>query len=86
MPGIEWVDVAESADDEAIGISTEPDGTLLLSSVTAQFPGTTGLKFKHEESGSFRGVRCQDNSLFAPSEEEGWGKTVYICVKPKSAR
>lgn len=78
----EWVAVCGDEADEPIEIPTEPDGTLLLSSVTAQFPGTTGLKYRNLETNSFRGVRCQDNVMFAPNDD-GWMSHTFICVKPK---
>lgn len=78
----EWVAVCGDEIEEPIEIPTENDGTLLLSSVTAQYPGTTGLKYRNPDTNSFRGVRCQDNILFAPSEE-GWMGLNFICVRPK---
>ncbi len=84
-PGVQWVAVSERDDDAAVEISTEPDGTLLLSSVTAQFPGCTGLRFrKSATSKALRGVRCHEGVLHPPSEEDGWGQdVVYLCVMPK---
>ena len=35
----EWVAVVQDEGDEAIEIPTESDGTILISSLTAQFPG-----------------------------------------------
>ena len=78
----EWVAVVQDEGDEPIEIPTESDGTILLSSLTAQFPGVTGLKFRNPETNTLRGVRCADNSLYPP-EEEGWGKYTYICNRPK---
>ena len=34
-------------------------GSLLLTSVTAQFPGATGLKYRNPETNTLRGVRLQ---------------------------
>ena len=79
----EWVAVVQDEGDEPIEIPTESDGTILLSSLTAQFPGVTGLKFRNPETNTLRGVRCADNLLYPPSEEEGWGKYTYICNRPK---
>ncbi len=58
--GTQWVGVCESEGDDPIEVPTEPDGTLLLTSITAQFAGTTGLKFRNAKTGGFRGVRCVD--------------------------
>ena len=79
----EWVAVVQEEGDEPIEIPTESDGTILLSSLTAQFPGVTGLKFRNPETNTLRGVRCAENSLYPPSEVEGWGKCIYICNRPK---
>lgn len=78
----EWVAVCEVESEDTIEIPTETDGTLLLSSVKAQFPGATGLKYRNPETNSFRGIRCQDNILFAPSDE-GWMGINFVCVRPK---
>lgn len=78
----EWVAVVQEEGDEPIEIPTESDGTILLTSLTAQFPGVTGLKFRNPETNTLRGVRCSENQLFPPSEE-GWGKHSYICTRPK---
>lgn len=79
----EWVAVVQDEGDEPIEIPTESDGTILLTSLTAQFPGATGLKFRNPETNTLRGVRCSENQLFPPSEEEGWGNHSYICTRPK---
>ncbi|TRY62811.1 hypothetical protein TCAL_12501 [Tigriopus californicus] len=83
-----WVKIVEnegqSEDDEPMEIQTEPDGTLLLSSIITQFPGTIGLKFKNQETGGFRGVRCKEGVL-QPPNPDGWGIITYICTKPKKS-
>ena len=38
-------------------------GSLLLTSVTAQFPGATGLKYRNPETNTLRGVRLQGEVL-----------------------
>jgi len=80
----EWVAVVQEEGDEPIEIPTESDGTILLSSLTAQFPGVIGLKFRNPETSTLRGVRCADNALYPPSAEEGWGTCTYICNRPKA--
>jgi hypothetical protein len=79
----EWVAVVQEEGDEPIEIPTESDGTMLLTSVTAQFPGVTGLKFRNPETNTLRGVRCTENQLFPPDADEGWGTQTYICTRPK---
>ena len=41
----EWVAVVQDEGDEAIEIPTESDGTILISSLTAQFPGKCYFSF-----------------------------------------
>lgn len=86
-----WVSVVyEESDDEPIEVQTEPDGTLLLSSIVQQFPGVTGLKFRNPGSKGFRMIRVVPNELtsilYPPSADDGWGETTYVCVKPKKVQ
>ncbi|XP_053989476.1 uncharacterized protein LOC128896888 isoform X1 [Hylaeus anthracinus] len=76
-----YIQVAEDEGDEPIELPTEDDSTLLLTTVTAQFPGTCGLKYRNPESRTMRGIRLVDGRLHPP--ENGWGKAVYFCVFPK---
>ncbi|XP_040583315.1 TAR DNA-binding protein 43 [Lepeophtheirus salmonis] len=78
----EWVAVVQEEGDEPIEIPTEIDSTILLTSLTAQFPGVTGLKFRNPETNGLRGVRCLDNQLYPPLED-GWSNITYICVHPR---
>lgn len=82
----EWVAIAVDETEEPVEIPTESDGTINLASVTAQFPGVTGLKFRHPETNKLRGVRVQGTALCPPSEEEGWGPYTYLCVRPVSPK
>ena len=66
----EWVTVVQEEGDEPIEIPTESDGTILLTSLTAQFPGVTGLKFRNPETNTLRGVRCSENQLFPPCQSQ----------------
>ena len=92
----EWVTVVQEEGDEPIEIPTESDGTILLTSLTAQFPGVTGLKFRNPETNTLRGVRCSENQLYPPNQQADpavleaggqpqacWGKHTYICTRPK---
>ncbi|KAL7303251.1 hypothetical protein TKK_0004450 [Trichogramma kaykai] len=76
-----YIQVSEDEGEEPIELPTEDDGTLLLTTLAAQFPGTCGLKYRNPESRAMRGVRLVDGRLHAP--ENGWGKTVYFCNFPK---
>ncbi|XP_050697208.1 TAR DNA-binding protein 43-like isoform X5 [Eriocheir sinensis] len=75
-----YIQVCEDENDEPIEIPTEDDNTLLLSTLVAQFPGACGLKYRHAESRSMRGVRLVDGRLHSP--DEGWNY-VFFCVFPK---
>ena len=80
-----WVCVVEREDaEEPVELQAEPDGSLSLATVRAQFPDTTGLKFRHPESGALRGVRCAEGALAAPPG--GWGRAWYVCVKQDSGQ
>jgi len=75
-----FVQVTGDENEEPIEIPSESDGTLLLSSVEAQFPGATGLKYRHPASRGLRGVRLHEGCLHPP--DEGW-KFVFVCSFPK---
>ena len=67
----------------AVEVPSELDGTLLLSTIQAQCPGACGLRYKYEESNSWRGVRLADNVLYPPFED-GWANVQYIVVPSKT--
>jgi len=77
-----YLQVAEDDGEEPIEVPGEDDGTLLLSTLAAQFPGTAGLKFRNPDSGGMRGVRLVDGRFHPP--DGGWGNNVYYCVFPKA--
>lgn len=79
----EYLRVSEDEDDSnAVEIPCEVDGTVLLTTLVAQFPGACGLKYRHPDSRSVRGIRLSDGKLHPPTEA-GWGKLLYVCVFPK---
>ena len=49
-----FVKVSDSENDESVEIPVEPQGFILMTTLTAQFPGACGLKFKTEQF-SWRG-------------------------------
>jgi hypothetical protein len=81
MSSTEWVAIVLNEGEDPIEVPTEEDGTILLSSVAAQFPGISGLKFRNPETNGMRGVRVQEGVLHSPSTD-GWGSATYICVAP----
>uniref|UniRef100_A0A8D2EK20 TAR DNA-binding protein 43 n=1 Tax=Theropithecus gelada TaxID=9565 RepID=A0A8D2EK20_THEGE len=66
---------------EPVEIPLEDDGTVLLSTVTAQFPGACGLRDRNPVSQCMRGVRLVEGILHAP--DAGWGNLVYVVNYPK---
>lgn len=54
---VDFVIVTDNDADEAIELPLEPDRTLLLSTLTSQFPGASGLKYKNLSTGCFRGLK-----------------------------
>uniref|UniRef100_UPI000B549576 TAR DNA-binding protein 43 n=1 Tax=Homo sapiens TaxID=9606 RepID=UPI000B549576 len=81
MASSEYIRVTEDENDEPIEIPSEDDGTVLLSTVTAQFPGACGLRYRNPVSQCMRGVRLVEGILHAP--DAGWGNLVYVVNYPK---
>merc|ERR1719210_2062640 len=80
-----YIQVCEDEGDEPIELPPEEDGTLLLTTLTGQFPGACGLKFRNPETRGWRGVRLTDGRLFPPGgNDTGWGTNVYVSVLPKA--
>lgn len=80
----EYLPVAEDENEEPIELPIEEDGTLMLTTVSAQFPGCCGLKYRHPESKNIRGIRLREGRLYPPPE--GWGPHVYMCSFPKETK
>jgi hypothetical protein len=76
-----YLQVAEEDGDEPIELPTEDDGTLLLSTLSAAYPGTCGLKYRNPDSRAMRGIRLVEGRLHAP--DNNWGNSIYFCVFPK---
>lgn len=60
----------------------EADGTLLLTTLTAQFPKCTGLKYLASDSNCFRGLRLVGDRIHPPFDSD-WLDNIYFCVFPK---
>lgn len=79
---IQYVKICEDESGSgAVEVPSEPDGTLLLSTIQAQCPGACGLRYKNEQS--WRGVRLADNVLYPPFED-GWGNIQFVVVPSKT--
>ena len=66
--------ISENEDSDFMEFPKEEDGTVLLSTIQAQFPDAIGIKYKGS-SGAWRVIREVDNTLAAP--KGGWGDRVY---------
>ncbi|KAJ1145246.1 hypothetical protein NDU88_011537 [Pleurodeles waltl] len=78
---MEYIRITEDENDEPMEIPSEDDGTILLSTVAAQFPGACGLRYRNPVNQCMRGVRLVEGILHAP--ENGWGNLVYLVTYPK---
>ena len=76
-----FVRVADDDDgsNSFMELPKEEDGSLLLTTVTGQFPGAVGLKYR-SSSGAWRGIRISADILDPPSN--GWGDTLYHVTYP----
>ena len=79
----QYLQVAEEEGEEPIEVPTEENGTLLLTTLTAQFPGACGLKYRNPSTGSVRGVRLAEGSLHPP--DGFWDTHLYTVVYPKES-
>ncbi|ESO07740.1 hypothetical protein HELRODRAFT_170286 [Helobdella robusta] len=77
----QYVCVAEDEMEELIEVPLEMNGNLLLSTLSAQFPGACGLKYRNPGTGAMRGVRLVDGDLYPP--DGVWSSSRYIVVYPK---
>ena len=82
----EYIRVAEDEQvpEDAIELPSDEDGTILLSTIQAQYPGSTGLRYRNEETQTWRGVRLADGVLYPPAV--GWGNSLYIVVSSKTGK
>uniref|UniRef100_A0A2I3G9D6 TAR DNA-binding protein 43 n=1 Tax=Nomascus leucogenys TaxID=61853 RepID=A0A2I3G9D6_NOMLE len=69
----EYTRVSEDENKELVEISSEDNGVVLLSTVTAQFPGACGLHYKNPVSQCMRGIR----------PDADCGNLVYVVNCPK---
>lgn len=85
IPRMSYILVIENERDDPMELPCEDDGSLLLSTLIAQFPEATGLKYKNPETGAFRGIRLNEGRLYAPTDS-GWGKEKFQVVFPKASK
>ncbi|XP_030372660.1 TAR DNA-binding protein 43-like [Scaptodrosophila lebanonensis] len=82
----DFVQVAEQEGDNPIELPAEEDGTLLLSTLQAQFSGSCGLQYRNMDTKAVRGIRSNQDRLFPPNGASSWGENVYFCVFPKEIK
>lgn len=77
--GVIRVQESEVEGSESIEIELEEDNSLLLTSLTSLFPDATGLKYRHPETNTLRGVKLADGKFIEPTD--GWSAVPnYMCV------
>ena len=77
---MQYVKVSNSEAEEPIEIPAEDEGTLLFTTISSQYPGITGLRYRLGDH--IRAVKITNNKFYPP--EDGWNDLVYFCVYPKS--
>ena len=79
---IHYIKAVADEGDEPLELPVEEDGSILLTTLSAQFPGSCGLKYRNPDTGTMRGIRLSDGRLYPPDKD--WGKSqVFVCVFPK---
>lgn len=68
--------------DVPLELPLETDSTLRTCTLTAHFPGATGLRYKPIDGEHYRGVRLCD-SHFYPPRDGTWTSHIFYCVYPK---
>ncbi|XP_076451965.1 TAR DNA-binding protein 43-like isoform X1 [Babylonia areolata] len=81
---IQYIKAVADDGDEPMELPIEEDGTILLTTLSAQFPGSCGLKYRNPDTGTMRGIRLSDGRLYPPDND--WGKQVFVCVFPKEGK
>ena len=64
-----------------IELPLEDDGSLLLTTLTSQFPDAIGLTFYCESSQGTRGLKLNEGKLWSP--RGGWSNIIYSCTSIK---
>jgi len=77
-----YIACAEDESEESTELPLEADGTLAMSTLQAQYPGASGLKYRSPDTGSWRGLRVTDGKVYQADND--WGTYLYITVYPKN--
>jgi len=79
-----YIKVSETEkDEEPIEFLIEPDNTIPLSSIAAQFPEACGLKYRFSVTNTLRGLKLTDGVVHMPTNVEDWKNQLYIVTKAK---
>jgi len=78
----DYIKICEEEGEEFMEFPKEENTTLMLSTVTAQFPNAIGLKYRGP-SGAWRALRAVDNIMEAP--KGGWGDRIYVLTVGSAA-
>jgi hypothetical protein len=76
-----YIPVCECEGEDFMEIPLESDGTLSTATLSAYFPGVTGLKFRLDSYSPYRALRLYDGKFHAP--EGSWAGHKFYCVHPK---
>jgi len=78
-----YIQCVQDESDEPIELPLEADYTMALSTLTAQYPGCTGLKYR-SETGGWRGLKVTDGKVH--QADGNWGSgVIYVAVYPKGS-
>jgi len=76
-----YISVVEEEHDEPIELPIDDEGFLEIATLSAQFPGACGLKYRSPESNNLRGLRVIDGKIIPP--DQVWTNHIYIASFPK---
>ena len=77
-----YIAVVENEGEEMVELPLEEDGTLSLGTLSCQFPGACGLKYRSPETGAWRGLRVT-NGVVSQLNNDWSGNHCYVVVYPK---
>uniref|UniRef100_A0A8R1HSD7 TDP43_N domain-containing protein n=1 Tax=Caenorhabditis japonica TaxID=281687 RepID=A0A8R1HSD7_CAEJA len=82
----EFILVQDPNGEDPIELPTD-DGSVLMSTLQASFPGATGLKYKNPKTGANRAVQVDPTGLKLLPPSDGWeNKTFFVILTPQSER
>ena len=76
----------EKSTNEPIEFLLEDDKTIFLSSISAQYPGASGLKYRNPATQTIRGLKLVDGKIYMPQSQDLWQDYLYIAAFPNNKR